>query len=280
MFGAMLTDPTDPDADVGAFFFTATGYLPACVHSAIGVVTAGLECGFIPRTSLRTDGSLHLEIPAGTVRLTPTFDAQRVESITIQTAPAFVHTPATNLELDGGKHVELSITFSGGFFALVDVDQLSIGQAQRFSRISSAHIAELADVGSQILRAAQRTITVAHPDNPTMKAISLVMWFESQNARHGRVMVVNEYGGIDRSPCGAGVGAKVTQLFCNGELAEGQTYKFDSFLDTRFTGRVVQPTMVGSFEGAVPEVCGSAYVTGMHQFVLDPTDPLQEGFVF
>jgi proline racemase len=280
MYGAVITEPTVPDADIGAFFLTATGYLPACVHSAIGVATAGLHCGFIPRSAIRPDGSLRMEIPAGVIALLPRFAGERAESIAIRTSSAFVHTRAASLELDGGRRVELSVVFSGVFFALVEIGQLGTATPSPGDRISTRNAAELAALGVRILGAANRALVVQHPENARANRIVLVMLCDSIDAGHGRDIVVNENGGIDRSPCGAGTGAKVTQLFCNGKLAVDQDYTLESFLGTRFTGRVVQPAKVGSFSGAVPEIRGSAYITGMHQFVLDAADPLNEGFVF
>jgi len=57
----------------------------------------------------------------------------------------------------------------------------------------------------------------------------------------------------------------------------GATYVAESVLDTRFTGRIAGRTTVGDVDAVVPAITGRAWITGFHQLVLDPTDPL-DGF--
>jgi proline racemase len=52
----------------------------------------------------------------------------------------------------------------------------------------------------------------------------------------------------------------------------------ESLLGTRFNGRVVSRTQVGDYEAIVPEIEGSAWITGEHTFLIDDEDPLREGF--
>jgi proline racemase len=65
-------------------------------------------------------------------------------------------------------------------------------------------------------------------------------------------------------------------LDARGEL--GERYVAESVIDTRFTGRLVSRTNVGSFDAIVPAISGRAWITGYHQLVVDRTDPLAAGF--
>jgi proline racemase len=49
-------------------------------------------------------------------------------------------------------------------------------------------------------------------------------------------------------------------------------------LGTRFVGRIARRTRVGDVEAIVPAISGRAWITGIHQFVLDPDDPFPEGY--
>ncbi len=279
MWGAVVTEPADPDADVGAFFLNASGYLPACVHSAIGVATAGLETGFI-RSPGRDGGAIRMETPSGLVTLIPEWEDGRVGSVALRPAAAFVHTRSARLDVGDELRLELAVAYSGVFFVLVDVGQLGFPPCASGTPIGPESAARFAALGPEVLRAANAAFQVRHPDRPAADPIALAMFHQEAGDRHGRDIVIGPGGGVDRSPCGAGTAAKVAYLFAEGRLGAGEPYVNESFLGTRFVGRALEPARVGPFEGVLPEVRGSAWVTGMHQFVLEVTDPLPEGLSF
>lgn len=124
-----------------------------------------------------------------------------------------------------------------------------------------------------------RRLEVCHPDNPAFGAVELVMLYEKVDRLNARDIVISRAGGIDRSPCGAGTGARVTDLFTKEKLKMDEEYCLESFLGTQFVGRVLEALDVGSFRGALPEIRGSPYITGKHRFILEPGDPLLEELV-
>jgi len=272
MSGAVITEPTDPDADLGVFFLTAAGYLPACVHSSIGVATAGLETGFI-RSPDRDGGAIRMETPSGLVALIPEMEDGGVRSVSLRPAAAFVHTRSAQLDVGEGRRLEVALAYSGVFFVLVEVEKLGF-------TIGPENAARFAALGPKVLRAANDAFQVRHPDNPAVGSIALAMFHQEVGERLGRDIVVGSSGGVDRSPCGAGTAAKVACLFTEGRLQAGEPYVNESFLGTRFVGRALEAARVGPFDGALPEIQGSAWITGMHQFVLEATDPLPEGLSF
>ena len=88
-------------------------------------------------------------------------------------------------------------------------------------------------------------------------------------------------GIICRSPCGTGSCVKLAQLHAKENLSINESFVHESATNgTIFKSRVLEETKVGEFAAVVPEVTGSAYVTGMHTFIIDPDDPTQEGFRF
>jgi len=279
MSGAVITEPTVPDADLGVFFLTASGYLPACVHSSIGVATAGLETGFL-RSTGRPGGAIRLETPSGLVTLLPEMAGGRVASVSLRPAAAFVHTPSARLDVGDGLVLDIVIAYGGVFFVLVDAGQLGFPPCASGTPIGPENAARFAALGPRVLKAANDAFPVRHPENPGARSIALAMFHEEAGDGHGRDIVVGPTGGIDRSPCGAGTAAKAAWLFVEGRLDAGAPYVNESFLGTRFVARALEPARVGPFEGALPEIQGSAFVTGLHQFVLEEGDPLPEGFSF
>jgi len=279
MSGAVITAPTDPDADLGVFFLTAAGYLPACVHSSIGVATAGLETGFI-RSPERPGGAIRMETPSGLVALIPEVADGSVRSVSLRPAAAFVHTASARLDIGEGRPLEVALAYGGVFFVLVDVGQLDFPPCASGTPIGPENVARFAALGPRVLRAANDAFRVRHPEHPAVDSIALAMFHQEVGDRLGRDIVIGPGGGVDRSPCGAGTAAKVACLFTEGRLGAGEPYVNESFLGTRFVGRALGPARVGPYEGALPEIQGSAWVTGMHQFVLDAADPLPEGLSF
>ena len=83
----------------------------------------------------------------------------------------------------------------------------------------------------------------------------------------------------DRSPCGTGTSARMAALHARGELALDTDFVNESFLGTRFTGRLVGETAVGGRPAVLPTITGRAWITGTAQFMLDPEDPFPAGFL-
>jgi proline racemase/trans-L-3-hydroxyproline dehydratase len=275
MFGAVLTTARDPAATVGAFFLTSRGYLRACVHSSIGLVTAGLETGFISQHVGDEGDAIRLEIPAGVLSVRPQYRGDELKSVAIRMQPAFLYSAREQLQLNPAITLPVVLAYSGVFFLLVDIRDLPM----RDFSVVPQRAKELAELGVEMLAAANRQFKVSNPENPAVNSIDLVMLYEDLGNRRARDIVVGPTGSIDRSPCGAGTGAIMTCLYSQGKLQLGEDYVVESFLGTRFTGRIVSPAKVGSFAGAVPEIEGTAYITGMHQFLLDSEDPLTEGLI-
>jgi proline racemase len=86
-------------------------------------------------------------------------------------------------------------------------------------------------------------------------------------------------GWFDRSPCGTGTSARMAQLHARGELALDTDFVNESYIGSRFIGRLVEETEVGGRPAVVPTVTGRAWLTGTAQYFLDPTDPFPEGFL-
>jgi len=270
MFGVVITEPSEPEADVGVFFLTHSGYLNMCVHSAIGVATACLETGIIREP--KKDRPVKLDTPVGLICLYPNYEEKQLKSVTIQTNPAFVHTEGDYLDIGFATPLKVSLVFSGVFFVLLDVKQLKM-------KICRERIPELMRIGVKMLEVANQTFLVKHPDNPDINTIELAMLYEDIERLRTCSVVVSRAGSLDRSPCGAGTGGKMTYLFVSKKLELNEDYVNQSVYGMKFEGRLVEPVNVGSYSGAVPKISGSAYLTGFHKFVLEKHDPLITGLL-
>jgi len=171
----------------------------------------------------------------------------------------------------------VDVVFGGLFFVFVNARQLEI-------ELIPANAVRLADLGMDILAAANEQVAVRHPELPhTDKIIDLRFYVEpGRDGADSRNVVILGDHMVDRSPCGTGTCAEVALRYARGELGLGEPFLTESIIGTCFTGQVVAETQVGSasevFPTVIPMVTGRAYVTGLHQFVLDGEDPFPEGF--
>jgi trans-L-3-hydroxyproline dehydratase len=63
------------------------------------------------------------------------------------------------------------------------------------------------------------------------------------------------------------------------EIDLNESIIIESIIGSRFSGRVVQTTTYGPHHAIIPEVEGTAHITGRHEFLIDPNDPLRNGFL-
>jgi proline racemase len=71
----------------------------------------------------------------------------------------------------------------------------------------------------------------------------------------------------------------VAQLYQQGILKLNEVFNHESAMTgTIFKAKVVETEKVGAYDGVVVDVAGSAFITGMHTYVVNPRDPLKRGF--
>ena len=271
MFGAILTAPTTPGADLGIVFMDPSGYLNMCGHGIMGAVTAALEMGILPaRAGANT---VVLDTPAGPVRAVAQVGGDRVTGVTVTNVPAFVYRSDVRLPLCGHGEISLDIAYGGNFFALVPVYQLGV-------EIIPENSGRLCSLGMQILRAVAERVAVVHPHFPHLRSVDLVE-FSGRPLAGGdaRNAVVFGNSQLDRSPCGTGTCAKMASLHARGQLELGQAFVHESIIGTTFVGYLRQLTQVGAYPAVIPEITGRAFITGIHQFITDAEDPLRDGLV-
>jgi proline racemase len=276
MFGAILTSPCDPSADFGVLFMDNQGYEPMCGHALIGVATSLIESGAHPQQAPETH--MILDTAAGLVRARARLDGIGVQSVTFENVPAFLYRSGVEVTLSDGITLIVDVAFGGNFFILVEANQVGID-------LVAENAGRLAELGMRILAAANQYISVKHPQLPHIdRIIDLRFW--QPVGRDGvdcRNVVILGDSMVDRSPCGTGTCAEMAMRYARGQLKTGETFVCESIIGTRFSGQVIAETEIGTgteaFAGVVPQITGSAYITGMHQFVLHPHDPFPEGFI-
>ncbi|MEU5153649.1 proline racemase family protein [Glycomyces sp. NPDC021274] len=271
MSGAILQPPTRPDADWGVLFIEVSGYLPMCGHGTIGVATVLVETGMVPVTEPVT--TVRLDTPAGLVTVEVQVEDGSAKAVTLVNVPAFTVGLDRTVSLKDGREIRYDLAFGGNFYAFVDLDDLGLP----FDRAAKN---ELIAAGLDIMAAVNAEAEPVHPLEPSIRGLHHVyLTAPGSDAKHSRHAMAIHPGWFDRSPCGTGTSARMAQLHARGLLGLGQDFVNESFIGSRFTGRLVGETEVAGIPAVVPSVTGRAWITGTAQYTLDPDDPFPSGFI-
>ncbi|WP_067816258.1 proline racemase family protein [Actinomadura kijaniata] len=271
MSGAILQPPTRPDADWGVLYIEVSGFLPMCGHGTIGVATVLVETGMVEVTEPET--VVRLDAPAGLVEARVRVRDGRAEQVTLRNVPSFALDRDARVEVPGLGEVRYDMAYGGNFYAIVDIESVGLP----FDR---ARKDDILRAGLDIMAAVNERNRPRHPADPLIGGCKHVQFLApGSDAEHSRNAMAIHPGWFDRSPCGTGTSARMAQLHARGELALDTEFVNESFIGTRFTGRLVGTTEVGGVPAVVPEFSGRAWITGTANYLLDPSDPFPEGFV-
>lgn len=271
MFGSIVTTACNPEADFGIIFMDGGGYLNMCGHGSIGAATVAVETGIVPMKEPVTE--VNMEAPAGLIRAKVQVKNEKVQEVSIVNVPAFLYKADQQIDLPGYGKITFDISFGGSFFAIVPAKQLNI-------KLIPENADKLKVLGIQIRDIINKEIKIQHPVLEHIKTVDLVEFFdETDNPKANlRNVVVFGQGQVDRSPCGTGTSAKLATLHAKGKLKQGEKFVYESIASTLFTGEIVGTTKVGDYDAVIPQITGSAYITGFCQYVIDEDDPVKHGF--
>lgn len=283
MYGALLTEPVTDEADAGVLFMHNEGWSTMCGHGIIAVTTIAIERSLIYSKQAHaanggkpTSMEIRYDTPAGPVRarahLAHHGDAVRVESVAFRNVASFVFEPSLMVPA-GARKIPVDVAFGGAFYAIVDSEAAGVP-------IDAAHLPELRRLGMTIAREVEKLRRVVHPDDAGLEGIYGTIFTapaQSPDA-HLRNVTIFADAEVDRSPCGTGTAAVMAVLNDMGLLLDDVPFVHESIVGTTFKGRVAGRVEVGEKHAIVPEIEGSAWITGEHTFLIDGDDPLKAGF--
>jgi proline racemase len=268
----LIVPPTRPDCDAGFIIMEPTEYPAMSGSNTMCVTTVLLETGMVemhePETTLR------LEAPAGLVEVRAGCRDGECEWVELTNVPCFADRLDAEVEVEGLGTLTVDVAFGGMWYAIADAAALGF-------ELEPAEARELSRVGELIRAAAREQLPCAHPDNPEIAGVSIVQIAEPWRGvgEVSRNAVVVAPGRLDRSATGTGLSARMAALHARGLMRDGDSMSHASVLDTRFEGRIVSETEVAGRPAIVPAIRGSAWITGITQVVVDPSDPFPEGYL-
>ncbi len=272
MYGCLITPPQTAQADFGILFMHNEGFSTMCGHGIIGAATAALETGMIKKVEPET--KIKIDTPAGLVTAHARVFRGRVKSVRFHNVPSFVLALDENINLPGLGNVTYDLAFGGAFYAYVKAVDLNL------KGTPSEHYL-LIEKGVSIKRAITARRPVVHPFEKDLSFLYGTIFTApsaSQDVFSRNVCIFAD-GEVDRSPTGTGVSGYLAILYRRGQIKVNEPIIIESIISSRFTGCIVEATSFGPHPAIIPEIEGSAYITGRHEFLIDPMDPLRNGFI-
>jgi proline racemase len=279
----LLLPPTHPEADAGFVIMEQVEYPPMSGTNTICVTTALLETGMVPMREPVTE--LTLEAPAGLIRVRADCRGGKVTEVTFRNVPAFAVHLDRDIEVPTLGRVRVDVAWGGMFYVIADAAPFGLALTADEGR-------DITRIGELIKAATREQLPVVHPLNPEIRDVTIAQLsgppVAAGNHRRNAVIVSTGAldwhrpstwtGALDRSPCGTGTCAKMATLHARDELAIGQPFRHEGVLGTVFTGMLLEETTVGPYRAVVPQLSGTAWITGLAQYVVDPDDPFPDGF--
>jgi trans-L-3-hydroxyproline dehydratase len=271
MTGVMLTEPVQPGSHAGLIFMHADGYAPMAGHAVIATTVLAITQGLIVPGG---DGrSLVYDTIAGRVSARILDDSAKLGSrVSFTNVPSFVLSGGLAIKA-GGRQIRADVAFGGAFYAIVDAESLGVSATYE-------HLGVLRQFSHEITEAIESVVDVTHPLDPLMTGLAGTLFTApaTHAEAHLRNVAVLATGAAGRSASGTGLSAILAVLDAMEVLNGDEPFALEGLSGQRLTGRVAGRTMVGDLLALIPEVSGSAWVTGEHRFVAAPDDPFAQGW--
>ncbi len=296
MYGGILVPPDHDEAQVGVLFMHNEGYSTMCGHGTIALATALVESGAIPATGIAT--AIGIDAPCGLVRAVAHVHENehaaanaasrtpRVHEVTFENVPSFAAALDVAIDVPGYGSLTVDVGYGGAFYALIDASQLGIEMRAENAAALAAAGRAITDAGRAALRSGGALATalgVSHPEEDDLSFLygTIISGPPEDPAHHSRNLCLFAEGEVDRSPTGSGVSARLAVLHARGAVAMGEEIVIESILgrESVFRGRVARTETWAGRNAVIPEVRGSAHMTGSARFVLDANDPIGRGFL-
>lgn len=265
----LITPACDPAADAGLVILQPDQAHAMSGSNAICATTALLETGMVPM--VEPVSIVTFDTAAGLVRATATCKDGKVVKVTLDMPPSFVMARDAVIDTPEWGTLRYDLSFGGVFYALVDVAQIGLTIAPENAR-------ELSMIGVDLRARIAAQEPAIHPTTPALSGISYVMFRSAEPDGAQRTCTTMRPGRADRSPCGTGSNANMAARHARGLVRVGEVVVSRSIIGGMFQTELVEETSVGPYPATRNRVSGQAWIYGISQIGLDPSDPFPQGF--
>ena len=272
MSGSILYEPHDPANDLAILFIETSGCLPMCGHGTIGSITIALEEGLIHP---KTPGRIRMETPAGLVEIEYQQTGQKVDWVKLTNVKSYLAVEGLTIDCPELGLLVFDIAYGGNYYTIID-PQANFSGLQDFS---AGKIIQYSQEVRKRINQKYPNMFV-HPENNTIRDVTHVMWtgMPIDSNSSGRNAVFYGDKAIDRSPCGTGTSARMAQLHSKGLLKKGEEFVHESYIGSKFVGRIKEEVTLMGYKAIVPSIKGWAKIYGYNTIIIDDDDPYAHGF--
>lgn len=273
MSGSILYPPHNPENDFAILFIETSGCLPMCGHGTIGTITIAIEEELI---TPKIPGKIKMEAPAGLVDIEYQQTGKKVDWVKLTNVKSYLAAENLSVECPELGEIKFDVAYGGNFYAIVDPQDNFSGVHD----FSASKIIQYSQVVRQRINEKYPNQFI-HPENETIKDVSHMLWTgNSIDANSsGRNAVFYGDKAIDRSPCGTGTSARMAQLYAKGKLKVGEDFIHESFIGSKFIGRVEKEATLDNKLAIIPSIQGWAKIYGHNTIIIDTKDdPYAYGF--
>ena len=266
MYGAVITSSADADFDV--FFLHNEGYSTMCGHAIIALTKLVIEAKLVEQNEIT------FNVPAGRIVACASVSGDKVTEASFRNVPSFLYLRDQRVDVEGIGPVEFDVGYGGAFYAFVKAQAVGL-------ELTPDQVDRLIDYGKRIKRAVMKHFPIVHPFEEDLSFLYGTIFTAPavDTSHHSRNACIFAEGELDRSATGSGVSARAALHFAKGELNLNERVTIESILGSTMSVQVVEVTKFGPHDAVVPEVSGTASITGRNEFYFDPDDPFRKGFI-
>ncbi|WP_299891228.1 4-hydroxyproline epimerase [uncultured Lacinutrix sp.] len=273
MSGSILYPPHNPENDFGILFIETSGCLPMCGHGTIGTITIAIEEGLV---TPKTPGKIRMEAPAGLVEIEYQQTGKKVDWVKLTNVKSYLAAEDLTIDCPELGEITFDVAYGGNYYAIVDpqnnfsgIHDFTASQIIQYSQVVRDRINE------------KYPNKFIHPENDTIRDVTHMLWTGNpiDPASSGRNAVFYGDKAIDRSPCGTGTSARIAQLHAKGKLKKDEKFIHESYIGSKFIGRIEEETTLDGKTAIIPSIQGWAKVYGYNNIIIDDEDdPYAYGF--
>lgn len=275
MYGCIITPPNDADGDFGILFLHNEGYSTMCGHAIIAISTLAAKMNWIEIKE--GDNMLKIDAPCGRITSYITIKNQQIDAVRFHCVPSFVVELDRKVEIPGLGTITYDLAYGGAFYAYVDMEKNNFD----FS-LSMDKTKEITDVGMKIKHAViEQSKGIIHPFEDDLSFLYGTIFIEKSDKEgiDSKNVCIFADGEVDRSPTGSGVSGRMAIHRARKEIDFGESMTIESITGSLFIGSIIEELEYGGYNAVIPQVSGSAHITGKHTFLIDPEDPFSDGFL-
>lgn len=273
MSGSILYPPHNPENDFSILFIETSGCLPMCGHGTIGTITIAIEEGLIIP---KIPGKIKMEAPAGLVEIEYQQTGKKVDWVRLTNVKSYLAAEGLTVDCPELGELTFDVSYGGNYYAIIDPQK----NFQGVHHFSAGQIVQYSQVVRQRINQKYPNMFI-HPENDTIRDVSHMLWTGSpiDPASTARNAVFYGDKAIDRSPCGTGTSAVMAQRHAKGKLKKGENFIHESFIGSKFIGRIEEETTLEGKPAIIPSIQGWAKVFGYNTIIIDDEDdPYAHGF--